>query len=266
MRKTVRIRPVLDALEGRIVPGTLTVVNKSTGTIDVQIVRHIPATSGQLGDGTSFNAPTPAYTESTGYFLVKPGSVLTLNSGDSTPYARITRPGGSVVGFTGSGISKAPSQYAVTNYAYDIKRTDGSSSASVVIRGHSYGSIAFSSLGGSAGTSIGVRGTGGFYRFNNNQELTISGPRQVTGTSTQSFADYCGNTSSNYPLLHFFRPPAGAHITSYTTNVTSARGDNVHFSLARDGSVLTESGTISGGGLFSYGGSYVGTVSLKYAY
>ena len=88
MRKTTRIQPVVDALEARLSLGTFTLVNKSASTVYVQFVRHDPAVSGQLGDGTSFNAPTPAATELNGSYSVKPGAIGSFGSGDSTFVAR----------------------------------------------------------------------------------------------------------------------------------------------------------------------------------
>ena len=158
-----------------------------------------------------------------------------------------------------------PSQYTDFTRSYDIKLVDGSSVVSVVVGGHNYGALPYSSLGGSQGQSLGIKLTGGYYRYANNQELTIQGPRQVTGTSTQQFDDHCGNTDSQ-SVFNVFKPPTGAHVTSFSTNVLSDRGDSVNFTLARGATSVVETGTISGGGLFGGGGSYVGTITLQYAY
>jgi hypothetical protein len=52
---------------------------------------------------------------------------------------------------------------------------------------------------------------------------------------------------------------------SYTTSLTSNRGDNMHFVLDSAGRWVHQYGSISGGGLFQYG-SYVGSITIKYAY
>ena len=71
--KKRRFNPAFESFEDRLALSTLTIVNDSTKGVYLQLVRHIPATSGQLNDGTSFEAPTPAYTEWTGSYRIALG-------------------------------------------------------------------------------------------------------------------------------------------------------------------------------------------------
>jgi hypothetical protein len=102
----------------------------------------------------------------------------------------------------------------------------------------------------------------------------LRGPNTVYGQLTLPFADEVGVEIQNYPILHLFHAPYGASIYRYdNSNITSARGDNINWSLDTTHSTLTESGTISGSGFTSYfsfggshGGSYDGTVTIYYAW
>ena len=256
--KKRRFNPAFESFEDRLALSTLTIVNDSTKSVYLQLVRHIPATSGQLNDGTSFEAPTPAYTEWTGSYRIAPGSVQNFGPGDSTPYVRLSKGGSSYFKLNGSGIHYYGARYATLATGYDLRETDGSATLGVTLGKKYYGSYSASSL-----HYVGVSTFTGFYSVPNDETITIQGPNKISGSESFSFADYCGNTDTQ-SVDHTFAAPHGATVTSFTTNITSSRGNAVYF--YKNGNSLVENGFISGGGLFSYGGSYVGTVQVNYSY
>jgi hypothetical protein len=252
-------RPVAEDVEDRLALSTLTVVNDTTRAVYVQLVRHHPATSGMLGDGTSLGPREPGYTEWIGYYKIQPGRAADFDPGDSRPDLRVSLAGGTkYYALSGSGIGRDGNRYAHPRSAYRLQRSDVSSNINVTINNYNYGLQTAVSL-----KSFGVTTQGGFYTVPNDETVTIHGPNKITGTQTFSFADYCGNLDEK-SILHTFYTPHGTTITGYRTNITSNRGDNISF--YKVGNSLAESGSISGGGLFSYGGSYVGTVQVTYAY
>ncbi len=195
MRKTRTIQPAVDGLETRIAPGTFTLINKTTGTMYIQFVRHDPWISGQSGD-TSFSAPTPASTELNGSYSIKPGATRSFSSGDSAFIARVTNSSGGVIKSSGPGVTAAPSQYTDLKTGYDIKIDDGSTTASIMIGGHYYPSMPYANLGGSTAKSLGIKLTSGFYRFPNTATVTISTPVLHTGPITFATEGHHGAASA----------------------------------------------------------------------
>lgn len=256
--KTSRFKAALEVLEDRLAPGAIYVANHGTKPLYVQLVRHHPEVSGILSDGTSIGAPEPAYTEWSGSYKILPGRYASFSSGDGRPDVRVSTGGSQYFRFSGSSVKLDGPRYTYFKSGYDLKRDDGSSRYTAKLNNHTYGSVTASRLG-----TLGVFTASGFYTIPNNFALRINGPNKVTGTQTFSFSDHCGNRSTK-DIDRVFKTPPGTMITSYQTHVSSARGDAVYFS--KDGNTLHEKGFISGGGLFSYGGSYVGTVTVHFSF
>jgi hypothetical protein len=246
--RTRSFKPAAETLEDRLAPGTLTVVNDTTKLIYVQIVRH----------HTASDLTESSYTEWTGSYTIKPGTARDFNPGDSRPSVRVSTGGSRYYTLGGSGISLDSPRYIYLNDGYRFTRQDGHSDLNVTIGNHNYGSRSTSSL-----RSLGVTTMTGFYAMPNDETITINGPNKITGSMTFSFQDYSGNLETKH-IQHVFSTPHGTTITSFNIHPTSSRGD--HVSFYKFGNELVESGSISGGGPFSSGGSYVGTVQVTYAY
>jgi hypothetical protein len=257
-RKPANCRPTVEVLEDRLVPGTFTLVNDSNSAVYVELIRHMPAST-PLGEG-----PEPGYLESMGSYKVAAGTVGNFDTGDEGVLVRVQGPNGAY-SMSGPGISYAGPQNVTLQTSYDFKVDDGSQYAQVSVGGINYGTRALTDLFGSFGRSHGIGLVDGFYSFPNDYTATIHGPLTVTGSQTFPFADYCGSTDSKW-VDHLFYAPHGAHINSYTVSLSSNRGDNMHFVQDPQGRYLHEYGSISGGGLFQYGGSYVGSATIHYAY
>jgi hypothetical protein len=253
-RKTQpRARPAVEALEERWNPGTFTLVNSSTQTVYVELIRHMPATTSHLG-----------YMEDAGSYTVAPGTARDFDSGDQGVLVRTQGPGGAYT-MRGPGISYAGKQLATLQTGYDFTVGDGSRYAQVSIGGTNYGLRTVADLAGSFGRAHGVSLVDGFYSFPNDYTAVVHGPRAVTGSLTIPFNDHCGSTDSKW-IDHVYSPPHGARVVSYRVNLSSNRGDNMHFVLQPGGGWVHQYGSISGGGLFQYGGSYVGTITIQYEY
>jgi hypothetical protein len=253
------IRPAVDHMEDRIALSTMTIVNHSTKAIFVQLYRHIPGSSGMLGDGTSIGPAEPGYSQWIGFYKINPGAARDFGSGDGNPEVRLAYQGSnSFIGLKGPDILRQTSRYSTSSSAYEFRRTDGSTNLNVTVGGHNYGLRSAGSL-----SSLGIKSTSGFYRTSSDLTISIKGPKSITGTQTFSFADYTSPTGEK-SIQHVFYTPHGTNVTGYSVSLASNRGDNISF--YKIGNTLVEAGSISGGGLFQYGGSYVGTVKVSYAY
>jgi hypothetical protein len=143
--KKPRFKPAVEVMEARLTLSTITVVNDSTKTINVQYVRHIPPSSGMLSDGTSLGPPEPGYTEWAGSIKVLPGTVQNFSPGDSRPDFRIST-GGSQY-YTFPGLPLDGKRYIDLNAGYDLTRPDGSTNLNVTINKRPLGSKTPSQLG-----------------------------------------------------------------------------------------------------------------------
>jgi hypothetical protein len=256
--KRARFNPAFESVEDRLVPSTLTIVNDSTKTVFLELVTHVPSSSGQLSDGTSFGAPTPAYTEWSGSKRIAPGTVQNFNPGDSTPYVRLTHGGTSYMPLSGSGVHYYGARYVTLTKGYDLRRIDGASKLSVTLGNFSYGSVSPGSL-----QLFGITAINGFYTVPNDETITVRGPNKISGSETFAFEDHCENTETK-SIHRTFSAPHGSTITNFTVHPSSTRGDAVCF--YKSGNTLVENGFITGGGLFGGGGSYAGTVDVTYSY
>lgn len=260
--KAPSFKPTLESLESRLTPGTFTLVNKSTSTVSLEIVRHLPA-----DDGTVFNVGTSGI-QSTGSFRIGPGQVMDFDSGDQGLLIRVQPVHGAPYRLSGPGISplRGASVLGTLRTGYDIRNIDGADFTYLNVGGRVSQAPRSAPFNPSR---FGLQHLSGFYEFPNDYTATIHGRRDLTITGSMSFpfSDIVGNTTYNYPVGHVFKAPHGAYITSFNPQVSSNFGrDNISFSLSSDRHTVFENGTISGSGLYSGGASYTGTLTINYAY
>jgi hypothetical protein len=266
MRKATSFRPTVEALEDRLTPATFTLVNKSTHLVFLQLSRHYSGSNDIiLGDGTSLGTSVNGLTEWAGSFPVAPGAHFDIDSGDDNLVVRVQQqPNGKAIALSGPGVSEAATQF-VSKYGYSLMEEDGSNYVDVRLHQTDYGPVFLGDLARRKGQSLGVTVKGGFYSVPTDYTITIRGPLAITGVTPFSFPDYCGSTDSKW-IDHMIYAPHGAHIYNYNYSPDANRGDNIHFDLDPHGRYLHEYGTISGGGLFQYGGAYVVHGTIDYAY